>query len=318
MGVYSRKLSKGVRWLFRGQYLSNKYCSKCIYLTKQEAKKAEREYISRVDKEARNPTNCIMLLSLMNDRLDELQAKRSVQYYKDTKRYFKQLLDYIGDVEVSQITKKQLHELFAREAKRLADKGSTNHKLREMQRIIHALFEWGIKIHDLDIRNPAHGLGLYPIEQKLKHIPTDAEIEEVYGKLTPARKVLFDFVQETGCRINEAVRFFNNPEIAGEQVVLWTRKAKNSTLTPRFVPRPACITADFKGLAEACGDYQHSLGNAARSCGQKPWAWHNLRHRRASIWANSGMSTLEIMQRLGHSNISTTMGYLRLLGFTRA
>ncbi|MBF0487991.1 MAG: site-specific integrase [Nitrospirae bacterium] len=55
-----------------------------------------------------------------------------------------------------------------------------------------------------------------------------------------------------------------------------------------------------------------------RSCGQKQWAWHNLRHRRASIWANGGMSTLEIMQRRGHNNISTTMGYLRLLGFTRA
>ncbi|MBF0466101.1 MAG: tyrosine-type recombinase/integrase [Nitrospirae bacterium] len=45
--------------------------------------------------------------------------------------------------------------------------------------------------------------------------------------------------------------------------------------------------------------------------------FNNLRHRRAFIWANSGMSTLEIMQRPGHSNISTTMGYRRLLGFTR-
>ncbi|QWR78236.1 hypothetical protein [Candidatus Magnetomonas plexicatena] len=85
---------------------------------------------------------------------------------------------------------------------------------------------WGIKIHDLDMRNPAHGLGLYPIEQKLKYIPTDAEIEEVNNKLTPARKVLFEFVAETGCRINEAVRFFNNPEIVGTQIVLWTRKSR--------------------------------------------------------------------------------------------
>ena len=297
--------------------MGNKYCSQCIYLTKQEARKAERDYINKADKEARNPSNSIMLLSLMNDRLDELQAKRSVKYYKDTKRYFKVLLDFVGNVEVSQITKKQIHELFAREAKRLTAKGRTNHKLREMQRVIHALFEWGIKIHDLDTRNPAHGLGLYPIEQKLKHIPTDKEIEEVYSLLTPAQKVLFDFVQETGCRINEAVRFFNNPEIVGEQVVLWTRKAKNSTLTPRYVPRPVCIRPDFEGLTEACSEYQHYLTKAVRSYEQKPWAWHNLRHRRASIWANSGMSTLEIMQRLGHSNISTTMGYLRLLGFTR-
>ncbi|MBF0517064.1 MAG: tyrosine-type recombinase/integrase [Nitrospirae bacterium] len=97
-------------------------------------------------------------------------------------------------------------------------------------------------------------------------------------------------------------------------MVLWTRKAKNSTLTPRYVPRPACIDKGFQGLSEACSEHQHYLTKAVRLCGQKPWAWHNLRHRRASIWANSGM---KIMQRLGHSNISTTMGYLRLLGFTR-
>ncbi|MBF0517065.1 MAG: hypothetical protein HQK97_08105 [Nitrospirae bacterium] len=140
MGVYSRKLAKGVKWLFRGQHLGNKYCSKCIYLTKQEAKKAEREYISKVEKEVHTPANSIMLLSLMNDRLDELQAKRSVQYYKNTKRYFKQLLDYVGDVEVSKIKTKQLHELFANEAKKFATKGQTNHRHREMQRVIHALF----------------------------------------------------------------------------------------------------------------------------------------------------------------------------------
>ena len=47
------------------------------------------------------------------------------------------------------------------------------------------------------------------------------------------------------------------------------------------------------------------------------WNWHNLRHRRASIWANNGLTTFEIMVRLGHSNLSTTMKYLQLLGFTR-
>jgi integrase len=49
----------------------------------------------------------------------------------------------------------------------------------------------------------------------------------------------------------------------------------------------------------------------------KTWDFHNLRHKRASLWANSNMPTYELMTHLGHSNISTTRGYLRILGFTR-
>ena len=44
------------------------------------------------------------------------------------------------------------------------------------------------------------------------------------------------------------------------------------------------------------------------------WNWHNLRHKKASEWANSGMSTYEIMSRLGHSNMQTTNELSSALG----
>ena len=48
--------------------------------------------------------------------------------------------------------------------------------------------------------------------------------------------------------------------------------------------------------------------------GQRNWNWHNLRHRRASIWHNKEKRPLyEVMVLLGHSNIKTTQGYLQLI-----
>jgi hypothetical protein len=63
--------------------------------------------------------------------------------------------------------------------------------------------------------------------------------------------------------------------------------------------------------------YPRFLEDKINELKQKKWSWHNLRHRRASIWATNGLTTFEIMSRLGHSNLSTTMIYLQLLGFTR-
>ena len=56
------------------------------------------------------------------------------------------------------------------------------------------------------------------------------------------------------------------------------------------------------------------LERYVKKFGMKRWNWHNLRHRRASIWAKEERTLLEIMQLLGHSNLSTTQKYLQILG----
>lgn len=129
---------------------------------------------------------------------------------------------------------------------------------------------------------------------------------------------LFDFVEQTGCHIQEAVRF-KYEDIDGQLVTLYTRKAKNSDLTPRRIPKPECLDG-AKGTGKvfpAWNAYPRFLETAVNELDLPGWNWHNLRHRRASIWASEGMTTLEIMTRLGHNNLSTMMKYLQLLGFSR-
>lgn len=311
MAQYRRKLKRGELWWFKFDYNGKTYHSKAIYKSKNDAKKAESDKLSEVAEQVSSPVG-MTLYDLCERRLDDIKLIRSNFYYKENRRHFKKALDFFGRGRaVESITRMEIGDFLTMEAKRLKSKGKTNHKLNSMIRCIKALFNYGIKSCDLELKNPILFVRPYPIEIKLKHIPTDAEITKVRKALNENQRFLFDFVDQTGCRIMEAVRF-KTEDIDGDLITLWTRKSKNSNLTPRRIPKPDCLEG-FKGkgrVFKKWTDYPRFLD------GNK-WSWHNLRHRRASIWANSGMPTFEIMKRLGHSNLQTTMGYLQLLGFTR-
>lgn len=316
MGVYRRKLKKGWRWFYSGQYLGVKYHSKALYLTKSEASKAERAKKGEMDRHARNPRISMHLVDLSNKRLDHLKLNKSDFYYKENQRYFKKLVDYFGpDCLVDTISKRAINDFIMAEAQRLKKAKKSNHKVNSLIRCLKALFNFGIKTCDIEMLNPLYGIQLYPITINLKHIPSDSDINAVKEISTSEQRLLIDFVEETGARIMEAIRF-SEKDIDGQLITLWTRKSKNSNFTPRRIPKPDCLNGvDFKGFEWS--SYPRFLEAKVLKLGQKKWSWHNLRHRRASIWATNGLTTLEIMVRLGHSNLETTMRYLQLLGFTR-
>ncbi len=313
MGQYRRKLKKGERWFYSGQYLNKKYFSKAIYLTKQEARKAEAGRIEELDKQARNPTKDIDLFNLMEERLDYLKLKKSLDYYKENRRYLKLAYRIWGNVPVSAISKDMVNKLVMSEAERLKKKGRDNFKVNSLIRCLKSFFNYGIKNHELDIKNPCQFVEFYSIDVRLKYIPTDEEITAVRGKLSHGQAFLFDFVDQSACRISEAIRF-KAEDIDGNLITLWTRKSKNSNLTPRRIPKPDCLNG-YSGKGRVFDNWD-AYPRFLEEHTDK-WNWHNLRHRRASIWANNGLTTFEIMVRLGHSNLSTTMKYLQLLGFTR-
>jgi integrase len=319
MGQYRRKIKKGERWYYSGQYLGQKYFSKVIYLTKQEAKKAERAHIDGIDERMRRPKPETTLFELCEARLDFIEQNKSNFYYVENKRFFKKIIDHCGSNRaVGDITRKEINELLAIEAKRLKVEKKSNHKINSLIRCLKALFNYGIKSYDLEIKNPVMFVELYPIDIKLKHIPTEAEINAVRAKMSNKQVLLFDFVDQTACRISEAIRL-KSDDIKGDLMTLWTRKSKNSNLTPRRIPIPECL-AGYNGKGRVFDEweaYPRFLEEKITELKQVKWSWHNLRHRRASIWATNGLTTFEIMSRLGHSNLSTTMIYLQLLGFTR-
>jgi integrase len=319
MPTYKRKLSKGERWWYKFVYQGQTIFSQAIYPTKKEATMAEAERLRQAEEDYRNPKKDIRLLDLCNDRLDYIKIKKSKDYYKENARYFRKFIEEIGnDTSVIGITRKQINALFMKEANRLKKAGKSNHKLNAMIRCLKALFNYGIRYHDLNMKNPVAYIELYPLEVSLKYIPSDETIELVRDKLSDGQRILFDFVDQTACRVMEAVNLKWSDKDNG-LITVYTRKSKNSNLTPRRLPLPECLK-DITGKGKVFKDwnaYPRFLEETLKALGLKPFGWHNLRHRRASMWARDGMTTFEIMARLGHNNLGTTMRYLQLLGFTR-
>jgi integrase len=202
------------------------------------------------------------------------------------------------------------------EAARLKKTNRGNYKVNSMLRSLKALFGYARKVHEIE-HQPCRDIDFYPITISLKRIPSDKDIEAVKAKCNPEQKALIDFVDQTGCRIMEAIRF-TYEDVDGDLIALWTRKSKNSNLTPRRIPKPDCLSGRGKGRVFNEWDaYPRFLEDKIKELDQPKWNWHNLRHRRASLWAKSGMPIFELMVRLGHSNLQTTQRYLQLLGFTR-
>jgi integrase/recombinase XerD len=322
MPQYSRKLSRGTLWYFKFSYNGKINFSPCIFHSKSEAKTAEAERYKELDEQRRNPrrNNDILLLDLINARLDEIKTKKSVRYYTENKTYLKLLLDRLGNVSVQQITKSDINAFLLSFATGQHDKGKGNYTVNAMIRVFKALFYFGIDYYDLSISNPLKGIKMFSVNKKLKYIPTDKEIEAVRSVCNKQQKLLIDFAKETGCRIGEALRF-KGRDIFSDYIVLYTRKSKNSDLTPRKLPKPTCLKGKYRAdelVFETWSEYPKFLDKKLRTLKKKNplvvlWGWHSFRHRFASRLSKEGVPLFEIMLKLGHSQVGTTQNYLHLL-----
>lgn len=318
MAQYSRKLKKGIRWYFKFDFSGKTYFSKCIYLSKNEAKKAENARYDEVSNNARNPS-LMPILSLreaIEERLDEVQTKKSKDYYKDNKRYYSILLNSLGDIPIDQIKRIDIENILLTTSQRQKSRGGDNYVVNAMLAIYKALFNHAIQRRDLSIKNPCFGIKPFSISKKLKYIPSDKDIEAVRSLCDIGQNSLIDFVMETGCRINEALRILVS-DVYEDYIVLQTRKSRNSDLIPRKVPKPKCLM--LTGLKpdsrifSRWSDTPKFLEHKVKALKQKPWSWHNLRHRYASLLSKNNTPLFQIMILLGHSNLKTTQGYLQLL-----
>lgn len=318
MSQYSRKLKRGIRWWYKFDFEGITYFSKAIYLSKNEAKKAEN---SRYEELATNSLNhseklVLSLLEAINQRLDYVKVKKSNEYYKDNKRYYKVLLDSIGNVSIVSIKRKDIESVLLQTSEKQKKIGKDNYVVNTMIAVYKALFNFVIDQNDLSIKNPCKGIKLYSVTKKLKYIPKDEDIEAVKTVCNEQQVSLINFVMETGCRINEALKITTD-DVFDNYVVLYTRKSKDSNLVPRKIPIPKSL--NISGLESGqkifndWNDTPKFLERKIKELNQKPWNWHNLRHRYASLLSKEGRPIFEIMTLLGHSSIKTTQIYLQLL-----
>jgi integrase len=318
LAQYSRKLKIGLRWFYKFNFLGVTYRSKCIFLSKTEAKQAEHYKYEEVANQARNPYQkpFLSLLGAINERLDYVEVKKSKDYFKDNKRYYTILLNKLGDIPFIDVKKAQIEDLLLATSKKQQSRGLDNYTVNAMINTYKALFNYIIDKHDLNIKNPCKGIDKFSIKKKFKYIPSDSDIDAVKSLCDDGQAMLINFVKDTGCRISEALRI-TGKEILQACVVLYTKKSRNSDLVPRKVPKPVYIKkiiveTDERLFNRWC-DVPRFLEDKVRELEQQNWNWHNLRHRFASKLSKEGKPLFEIMSLLGHSNLKTTQNYLQLL-----
>lgn len=179
-----------------------------------------------------------------------------------------------------------------------------------MTRCFKALFNFSSEY------NPCKKIEFYPIDKKVKFIPSNEMILTVLNNCTAEQQDLINFILETGVRINEVLNL-KGQDILNTSVILYTRKSNNSNSVPRKVPKPEWLDnkmfpADERVFKE-WNEYPKFLDRKVRQLKQHRWGYHSLRHRRASLWSKEGKPLFEIMSLLGHSSLETTQIYLQLL-----
>ncbi|WP_319526157.1 tyrosine-type recombinase/integrase [uncultured Desulfosarcina sp.] len=320
MGCYKRKIKRGTFWRYVGSYRNVQYSSKAIYKTKRDAEKAERIRIDEIEGDLNNPRPSVSFYELCQQRLDYLEATKSVSYYQDNQRTFKKLIALWGkDTDISEISRPMVHKYLLSESVRLREAGKDNFEVNAQLRYIRALFGYAInELEVLDI-NPTRKLKFYPTVKKLKYIPQDSDIDKVCCACWEHQQKLIIFCLESGCRVSEALRATDNDiDLDMGLLTLWTRKKRDSHLTYRRIPLPERLRPykDGKGrLFKEWREYPRFLEKTCREIGVKPFGFHAFRHRYASLLARDRLPLTTIQACLGHDSAVTTAKYLQALGF---
>ena len=326
MAQFKRKLKKGLRWYFKFGHNGKPHFSKCIYLSKAEAKKAEIELLQELEDRERNPNKDIELplFDLMNERLDYIQANNSEKHYSESQCYLKLFYKHMGNVMSQDITKADINRFLvdvATSQKKKKDRKNkliktTNYPVNALLRVVKALFYYAIETYELNMRNPCKGIDFYPIEKRMKYIPSDEELTALLLLCNEEQKSLVEFIIDTGARINEAIALMGK-DVGDDYVVLYTRKSHGGNRIPRKVPKPDCLKEkSFSANERVFSRWTikpHFLKRKIILLKTQMWGWHCLRHRYASLLSKEGRPLFEIMKLLGHSNIETTQIYLQLL-----
>ena len=103
-------------------------------------------------------------------------------------------------------------------------------------RYLRATFNFGKKrkwIKD----NPADGIDFFPIEKRIKYIPTAQDIDKVIQVADPDTQDYLRVIRETMARVREVNRMvWEDVDFNDRSLILYTRKKKGGHLTPRKIP----------------------------------------------------------------------------------
>ena len=102
---------------------------------------------------------------------------------------------------------------------------------------MRATFNYGIQQKAHISNNPTEGLEFFPVEKKVKYVPSNEDIDKVIACADPETQDYLWTIRETMARVSEINRLlWEDVNLEARFVILYTRKKRGGHLTPRKVP----------------------------------------------------------------------------------
>jgi integrase len=331
MSVYSVK-GKGWRYDFTINGIRH---TEAWFKTKTEAKQAEakkREEVKNPPPQVETPTDMVFL-DLVNFRLDHVKAYNSDEHFRSYLYLCRRWIKKWGDLMCCEITPAMVQEhLFER---RKISAYTANKDLRYLR----AIFNYGIRKR-LIVTNPTEDLDFFPVEKNIKFVPTSEEIDKVIAQADADTQDYLWTIRETMARVSEVNQLlWEDVNLKGRFVILYTRKKRGGHRTPRKVPmtqklyevlknryekhdpdKPWVFWHRYWSRKKGCfmetpfGDRKKVMKRLCDKAGVRYFRFHPIRHSGASIMDSNNVPIGAIQRILGHENRKTTEIYLHSIG----
>lgn len=329
---YSQKRKK---WRYHFTRKGIRYSGKWVD-TKEEARVDEykrKENLSNPPPPASTTPTDMAFLTLLNERLDHVKAYNSQAHYDHYKSAGKRWAKKWNGLMCSQISREMVQKFLLERAK--VSHHSANHDLRYLR----AAFNFGKEMGYIMV-NPTERIKFLPVEKRLRHVPSPAEIDKVVAVADPETQDYLCVIRDTMARVSEINALkWQDVNLKERYVVLYTRKKRGGHLTPRKVPMTGRLfdilsrryESREKGIPWVFWHRYYSrkqgrlvegpfkdrgrmMRDLCDKAGVEYFRFHPLRHSGASIMENNLVPTTAIQKILGHENRTTTEIYLHSLG----
>jgi integrase len=304
-----------------------------------ETKRAARQAEAQKRKEVKNPVPSkktptdMAFLDLVNLRLDHAKAYNSDSHYTSYLYLGRRWIKLWGNFLCSEITALMVQKHLIR--RRKVSPYTANQDLKYLR----ATFNFGIEQSFISA-NPTKGIKFFPVEKRVKHVPTTSEIDRVIAAADLDTQDYLWAIRETMGRVSEINRLlWEDVNFSGRYIVLYTRKKRGGHLTPRKIPMTDKLYEVLRNRydqrdpgkpwvfwhrywsrksGEFCiGPYRDRkkfMKTLCEKAGVRYFRFHPLRHSGASIMDSNNVPIGAIQRLLGHENRKTTEIYLHSIG----
>ena len=340
--VEKKKLSTGTRYRYRKMVKGTWLRSPFTFTTSGDAAGAEAEAVQKFLMTGQIPSTSSAtsesVHNFLTNRVRWLKEHRSEKHAKDNEYLFALGLKFAPEWKDRPTT-----ALTPEMVEKWADKWSADLQARGKSRLSvnKALiafqgawnFPWGSRRGRRQIQqNPFAMVERFSIEHRAKKLPTTKEVKMVLKAAQGEKQLYLEIMTETGARPGEARKIkLVDISFAPPSIVLFTRKKRGGSLTPRRVPISKEFARRLMKWINDCGNaiylfeqegkeeprtVRWALNIQLEACAEAKvpyFTLHSWRHWHASKLLKGRIDLAKIQRRLGHENVSTTDKYIHEL-----